>query len=138
MNVASVSIRALFFFVFFLGLVALAAAQTPDTASLQGQTIDQTGAAVAGVKVVLTNRQTGLQRTAQSDASGKFVISGIPVAGKYDIVATHTGFADATAPGIELAAGRTADVALHLSAAGGRTEVTVIGTAGEVRTDVPQ
>src|SRR5207302_8460600 len=41
-----------------------------------------------------------------------------------------------TAP--TLVAGATAEVNLQLSVAGGQTQVTVTGVAGEVRTDAPQ
>src|SRR5690348_15356013 len=121
-----------------LSIASLTMAQTPDTATLQGQVLDQSSAAVPGVKVVITNHRSGLQRSTETDSSGSFVVSGLPISGQYEIVATHAGFADATASGIELAGGRTADVNLLMSASGGKTEVTVVGTAGEVRTDVPQ
>ena len=40
--------------------------------------------------------------------------------------------------GIALSGGRTANVDLHLSVAGGKTEVSVTGALGEIRTDQPQ
>jgi len=135
MNVARTSI---WIAVSVLSIASLAIAQTPDTATLQGQVLDQSSAAVPGVKVVITNHRSGLQRSTETDSSGGFVVSGLPISGPYEIVATHAGFADATASGIELVGGRTSDVILQMSASGGKTEVTVVGTAGEVRTDVPQ
>src|SRR5205085_8458278 len=47
-------------------------AQTPDTASIHGQVTDQSRAAVAGVRISARNSQTGLERTAQTDAAGNF------------------------------------------------------------------
>ena len=59
----------------------LAAAQTPDTAILQGQVLDQTHAAVAGARIAARNSQSGLERTATTDTLGRFAIGGLPVAG---------------------------------------------------------
>jgi hypothetical protein len=71
-------------------------------------------------------------------ADGQYAISGLPVAGAYDVVAHKQGFAEAQANGITLVGGRTANLQLQLAAAGEKTEVTVTGTAGEVDTSQPQ
>jgi len=47
-------------------------AQTPDTATLRGQVMDQSHAAITGVEVKITNTLTGAERTARTDASGSF------------------------------------------------------------------
>src|ERR1019366_1318838 len=99
-------------------------AQTPDTATIQGQVTDPSRAAVGGVQVAARNQQTGLERTAVTDATGNYSLAGLPVAGTYQITATRQGFAD----------GQVKDVSL----APGQTQVTVTGTVGEVRTDAPQ
>src|ERR1700678_1055682 len=116
----------------------LLAAQTPDTATLRGQVVDQTHAAVPMVQVTVTNTQTGLKRTVQTDESGNYSIAGLPIGGSYDVVASKQGFADMKAVNVTLAGGTTADVDLQLNAAGGQTQVTVTGAVGEVRTDGPQ
>src|SRR5208282_1522147 len=115
----------------------LLAAQTPDTATLRGQVIDQTHAAVPMVQVTVTNNLTGLKRTAQTDDSGNYSIAGLPIGG-YDVVASKQGFAEMKPAKVTLAGGTTADVDLQLDAAGGQTQVTVTGAVGEVRTDGPQ
>ena len=124
-------------FLFFV-LAFAVWAQTPDTATIHGQVIDQSHAAVAGVQVTLTNAQSGLKRTAQTDASGDFSLSGLPVAGSYTISATKPGFADATLDKVAFEAGTAAEVNLQLNVAGGKSEITVTGVAGEIRTDQPQ
>jgi len=115
----------------------VAAAQTPDTATLRGSVIDQTHAAVPMVQVTVTNTVTGLKRTAQTDDSGNYSLAGLPV-GTYDVVAGKQGFAEMKPAGVTLAGGTTVDVDLQLNAAGGATQVTVTGAVGEVRTDGPQ
>src|SRR6266404_5079046 len=84
-------------------------AQTPDTATIHGQVVDQTRAAVAGVQITVRNTQTGLERTAQTDSSGKFSLPGLPISGKYDITASKPGFAEAHLAAMTLAGGTTAD-----------------------------
>jgi len=126
--------RAFLFFV----LAFVVVAQTPDTATIHGQVIDQSHAAVAGVQVTLTNAQSGFKRTAQTDASGGFSLSGLPVAGTYTISATKPGFSDATLDKVAFEAGTAAEINLQLNVAGGQSEITVTGVAGEIRTDQPQ
>jgi hypothetical protein len=118
-------------------LALVAAAQTPDTATLRGSVIDQTKAAVPMVQVSATNTVTGLKRTAQTDDSGNYSIAGLPV-GTYDVVGGKQGFAEMKPASVTLAGGTTVDVDLQLNAAGGKTQVTVTGAVGEVRTDGPQ
>jgi hypothetical protein len=113
-------------------------AQTPDTATIRGQVVDQSRAAIPGVQVTAKNTQSGLERTARTDDGGRFSLAGLPIAGKYDITARRSDFADARVSNLTLAGGTTADVNLQLSVAGGQMQVTVTGIAGEVRADEPQ
>src|ERR1039457_7247375 len=121
-------------FACWLGL----SAQTPDTATIHGRVVDQSHAAVAGVEVAVTNSQTGLKRTAQTESSGDFSITGLPVSGSYTISASKQGFATASLDRVEVSGGGSADVSLQLNVAGGQSQVTVTGAVGEVRTDQPQ
>jgi hypothetical protein len=121
-------------FLFAFGVLA----QTPDTATIQGQVTDASRAAVTGVQVAAKNQQTGLERTVLTDGAGNYALAGLPVAGTYEITASKQGFADAQVKDVTLAGGATAGINLQLNVAGGQTQVTVIGTVGEVRTDAPQ
>jgi hypothetical protein len=115
-----------------------ASAQTPDTATLRGVVSDQSHSVVAGAIVHVSNTLSGLDRVTTSGKDGSFAIVGLPVAGDYDVVATMSGFADTRKDHITLAGGSTADISLELNVAGGKTDVTVLGAAGDVRTDQPQ
>jgi hypothetical protein len=123
--------------VLFFPLLA-ASAQTPDTATLSGTVFDSTHAVVAGAQVRATNSQTGLDREVVTNQAGGFVLTGLPIAGDYDVVAAKQGFAETHRSHITLAGGSAAVVELELSVAGGNAEVTVVGAAGDVRTDQPQ
>lgn len=111
-------------------------AQTPDAATIRGQVLDQNRAALAGVDVTVTSKPLGAAHTAQTDASGSFVLSGLPI-GNYTLLAHRQGFADVSRE-ITLVGGTTADVELQLAVSGVQSEVLVTGTAGEIRTDEPQ
>lgn len=125
--------------IFFIAIFSVGTfAQTPDTATVQGRVIDQSGAAVPGVAVSVTNSATGEKHIAQTDASGDFSFPGLAIAGTYDIVAHKDGFADGTAHSVTLIGGRTANLNFQLNVAGSETQVTVTGTVGAVRTDEPQ
>jgi len=113
-------------------------AQTPDTAAIRGNIVDSTHAAIAGAQVRLTNSLTGLHRVVTSSQDGSFAIAGLPVTGDYDIVVDKPGFAETHQMHLALAGGSTADLSLELDVAGGKTDVTVLGAVGELRTDQPQ
>lgn len=113
-------------------------AQTPDTATIHGQVVDESRAGVGAVQVTAKNTLTGLERTADTDPSGNFSLSGLPVAGQYEITARKAGFTDARLAGLTLGGGTTANIHLQLNVAAGQTEITVTGVVGEVRTDEPQ
>ena len=117
---------------------SLLRAQTPDTAIVHGQVVDQSHGGVGGVAVTLKNTQTGLERATQTDASGNFSLAGLPVAGAYDLTASKPGFADAQLKAVTLQGGTTADLNLQLNVASGQAQITVTGVAGEIRTDAPQ
>ena len=113
-------------------------AQTPDTATIRGQIVDQSHAGVAGADVTAINSLTGLKRISQTDGLGNFSLPGLPVAGSYDIVASKNGFADGRLSKVTLEGGATAELNMQLNVSGSQAQVTVTGVAGEVRSDEPQ
>ena len=61
------------------------------TGQITGTVRDATGAVMAGVKVVVTNEQTGLTRQTTTGANGEYVIPLLPV-GVYVVTGEQTGF----------------------------------------------
>lgn len=116
----------------------LAIGQTPDTATMRGSVEDASHAAVTGALVTATNSDTGLKRTATTDAEGRFVIPMLPVAGRYRIEIAQPGFAGASISDVRLIGGASADFTIQLSPAAQQTQLTVAGVVGEVRADEPQ
>jgi hypothetical protein len=122
--------------IFWLSLAAYA--QTPDTVTIHGRVIDPSHAPISQVEIKVTNGLTGLERTTRSTDTGDFTIAGLPAAGSYSIVATKSGFAEARHDNLALVGGTTAEVDLQMNVAAERSQVTVTGAAGGVRTDSPQ
>ncbi len=119
-------------------LCASAAAQTPDTATLTGTVQDATHAAIPNASISVTNQLTGLHRITHTSAHGDFALTGLPIAGTYNVEATKAGFAAASLQHITLAGGSAANVAVTLSVSPANTSVTIKGTANNVRIDEPQ
>jgi hypothetical protein len=126
------------FAAFLLLFATTLAAQTPDTATIHGQIVDPTRAAVSGADIEVTNILTGLKRTAQTDDTGAFSIPGLPISGDYAVVARKAGFSDARVTNIDLVGGRTAEIKMQMNVSGGATELTVSGAAGEIESEAPQ
>ncbi len=124
--------------ILFCAVSIFVLAQTPDTSTVRGQVEDANRAPIAGVTVTLTNSQSGLYRTVQTDQAGEFSAAGLGVAGTYDVVATKAGFADAHIRTLSLVGGVTTDLHLQLNVVGRRTQITVTGSLNTVRTDSAQ
>jgi hypothetical protein len=136
-----VSHRRQFARIFSLGLVVistLAAAQTPDTAAIQGIVTGPNGMPLSGVKLMVEDTRHGMVRTVQTDAQGVFAAEGLPTGSSLVVHAAYPGLADADSGALVLAAGTTASLQLRMQVAGVHAEVHVIGQAGGVRTDEPQ
>ena len=89
------------------GVLALgikpAAAQSA-TETLSGVVLDQDGAAITGASVVAFNVETGLERRAQTDDAGQFVIPLLPV-GLYTVTFRREGFKTVSVSGVTLGVG---------------------------------
>lgn len=89
----SISIpRSVCFSILCWGIIAGNVARAQQvTGSIVGTVVDNSGAVVPGAALTLTNRETGVSRSARSDMEGGFVFSALPP-GAYELVAEHPGF----------------------------------------------
>ncbi|MGB8732291.1 MAG: carboxypeptidase regulatory-like domain-containing protein [Candidatus Sulfotelmatobacter sp.] len=94
-------------------LLSSSSAWAQTGASLSGVVTDQTGAALRDVAVTIKNADTGATRTSATDGAGYYQASGLP-AGRFEIRATKSGFADETRTGINLAVGQEATVDIKM------------------------
>ncbi|HZI32781.1 MAG TPA: TonB-dependent receptor, partial [Candidatus Binatia bacterium] len=94
------------------------------TASLGGVVSDSSGAVIPGAKLSLTNQQTGLSRTATSDAQGHYLFPALPV-GHYELFVEKGGFTSYKQTGIELTVNQSATQNVSLKVGQVNQEVTV-------------
>jgi hypothetical protein len=98
------------------------------SASLRGTVTDGTGAVVSGARVTALKTETGLQRTAVSDAQGAYVLLALPV-GHYHLEVQADGFKKYVQEGISLDVNQTATIAIHLSVGIATQEIEVTADA---------
>lgn len=118
-------------------LVALATggvahAQAP-TGIITGVVTDATGAVVAGARITITNRATGLSRNLSTSAEGDYSAAALPP-GDYQVTAEATGFSllERTAT---VEAGTTTAVNLQVQVEGKTENITVSDVAPLIRYD---
>jgi TonB-linked SusC/RagA family outer membrane protein len=63
-----------------------------QTQQIKGTVIDEKGAPLAGVSVLVKNRQTGTETGTQTDASGKFTLTVAGSAGKVTLTFSYLGY----------------------------------------------
>src|SRR6185369_10537644 len=83
------------------------------TATLVGTITDASGAVVVNAKVVITETNTGVSRTANTNESGNYSFPNLPP-GVYSVSAEQTGFKKATRGGVDLPVNTTIRVDLTL------------------------
>ncbi len=97
----------------FMSMTSILSAQTA-TGQLTGTVRDATGAVMAGVKVLVTNEQTGLTRQTQTGDNGEYVIPLLPV-GVYVVTAEQAGFKTAINSGVALTVDQVQRVDMQLA-----------------------
>jgi hypothetical protein len=112
---------AVFSLVAFSGQVL---AQT-QTASLTGQVVDATGAAVPGAQVLVTDPAKGSKVTVTSDASGDYNVPELQPADDYKIVVTKPGFKTTTQQNVVLQVAQAAKINVTMAVGDATESVTV-------------
>jgi len=108
---------------FLLAAVPVALAQL-HTADIVGSVTDATGAVIPNASVVLLNQDTHDQRTANTNSTGDYQFTLLPV-GRYTITVKVQGFKTATTANLAVEAGDRARSDIHMEA-GGQTETVTI------------
>jgi Carboxypeptidase regulatory-like domain/TonB-dependent Receptor Plug Domain len=101
--------------------------------TISGTVTDQAGAVVAGATVEATNTATSEKGTATTSDNGTYTISNL-TPGVYDVTVTATGFAVATAKGLQVSISFNATQDLALAPQG--AEATVIITNSDAQTQI--
>ncbi len=107
------------------------------TATLNGAVTDPSGAAVAGAKVSIANKATGLSRETETSAIGFYTLLRLPV-GTYDLKVEMQGFKASTRTGVVLSVGAVATLDLRLEIGTATEVVNVTADVGMVETSRSQ
>src|SRR3990172_1234078 len=101
-------VLALLMLGFFICLSGVSSAKAQLTAgTISGTVADQSGGAVPGTTITITNVNTGISRTTTTGPTGRYEAPNLPV-GNYEVRATMPGFQTSVRAGIELSVGRHA------------------------------
>ncbi len=92
--------------------------------AISGTVRDPSGAAVPGASIVLTNIETGLQRSMMTSDVGRYSIPSIAV-GHYKLQVSQAGFQSLVRADVNVAVGQVTVVDVTLRLAGVQEEVTV-------------
>jgi hypothetical protein len=95
-----------------------------STAELRGQITDQSGAAVAGATITITDVGKGTTRTVTSDENGNYVFLSLPPS-VYTLKIEASGFAPKTLTNLKLDVGQAANIPVQLSVSGVTAEVNI-------------
>ncbi len=128
--------RACCFFVVLTVFAAVGYGQLTD-AILVGIITDATGAPVTKATVTATNLDTGVKYTTETIATGEYRLNNVPV-GRYDVVATATGFSKAIGHDVQLELNHTSTVNLTLAVGSVTTTVEVSSASTLLDTSTSQ
>ncbi len=109
-------------------------AQQMVLSTIRGNALDQSGAAVPGVTITLTNLETSATRSVSTGETGEFEIPYIQ-RGTYKLTATISGFKTFIADNIILESGQIRRVDVRLEVGGSQTEITVQANAAVITTE---
>jgi len=101
---------------------------------ISGTTKDASGAVMPGVEVTATQTDTGIKRTATTDASGNYVLPNLPI-GPYRLEAMKMGFRTYVQTGIELQVDSSPTIPVVMGVGDVAQAVQVEANAAQVETE---
>jgi len=110
---ARLSYPALLLSILVIVLVS-AQAQVRTTGQISGTAVDPSNAVVAGATITARDTSTGLSQTATTNSSGQYAFPSLQP-GSYEVTAAAAGFATAVYSDVVIEAGRTKDLAIHMT-----------------------
>src|SRR5215207_11687736 len=87
------------------------------TGSIAGSITDSTQASLPGARIVVTNLDTGVERSSSANQEGFYTLTALP-AGRYRLSVTHNGFSAFTLPELVLQVDQNATVNAELKPGG--------------------
>jgi hypothetical protein len=114
-------------------LCSMAWGQAVSTSQIKGTVVDQTGLAIPGAEVKVTQTETGLVRTTTTDVEGAYLLTNLP-AGPYQLEVTKQGFSQYQQTGITLQVATNPTIEVFLEVGQENNLVQVDANASMVET----
>lgn len=105
-----------------------------DRATITGTVKDTTGAVLPGVTVTVTNVDTNIQNSVQTNSLGLYTVAALPI-GRYSVAFTKDAFKTLERKGITLLVGQVAAIDVALEVGATTDTVTVTAEAPILRTE---
>jgi len=105
-----------------------------DRATINGVVKDPSGAVVPGVNVAVTNDQSNVQNTTETNNLGLYSVVNLPI-GQYHVTFTKEGYATLDRKGLTLLIGQVAEVDVTLKVGMTKEVVTVTEAAPVLQTE---
>jgi hypothetical protein len=105
--------------------------------NVEGTLTDQSGGALAGAKVTLTNVDTHVTKVSTSDSTGSYRFTNVP-GGRYEISAEAVGFTKQTLKNLNVELNRTITANLRLAVGAVSTTVDVAEASPAIDTTTSQ
>jgi len=122
-------------FLFFTTALPIAAwGQTGVTATISGTVTDQSGAALPGATVTVTNIDTNIARKITALDNGNYTVAQLPP-GKYTLTVDQTGFKSYVQQDIVLVIGQMAEINVQMQLGAVNEKVTVTASAPVIQTE---
>ena len=125
----------------FLGVTALLLAANSSfwsqsfTAGIRGVVTDESGAAIPGATVTVTDVNRNVKFTATTDEVGRYVVTGLPP-GRYSLTVEAAGFNRFTRTAFELLVQQQATIDVQMRVGDVTTSIEVAGTAPLLNTTI--
>ena len=116
---------------------SLAASAQVVGGTVSGVVHDNSGAAIAGASVTVTQTETGAHRTLTTDSEGRFFAPSVPV-GPYTVKVEQEGFASQQQTGINLTVGQSLQLNFVLGVAAVQQAIEVTADGPTVNTTTQQ
>lgn len=102
--------------------------------SLVGDVSDPSGAAIAGAKIVITNRETGQIRESVSDNGGHYTLQNVNP-GAYEVRTTASGFQSTSQAGVTITINTVTRLDTSLKVGDVAEQITVEASMAQLQTD---
>ena len=111
--------------------------QAQQIAAVKGTVVDEKGATLPGVSVLMIEAVTKRQENTVTDSKGIFVFNNLKVGSKYDFSFSYIGYEKKTSPAFLINSGANNSILIRMeSSSSGLNDVVVVGYGSQKKTKI--